>query len=133
VRRIEVELEGAKAIVALDDARAPVTSGALWKILPFNGVATNAMWSGEAIVVPGVHLGVQEVENHISFLQPGTIVFTPLHEEIVISYGEAQFRYSAGPAFVTRLGVIDSNLDEFCREACRLLREGGRPITIRRT
>lgn len=132
MRKIEIELAGVKATAVLDEEGAPVTCGAFWEALPLQGEAIQAIWSGEAIVLTGVALGVYQVENHSTFMPPGTMVYTPLHEEVVISYGEAQFRYAVGPAFVTGLGRMESNLEEFCCVASRLLRQGAKPVVIRK-
>lgn len=111
-------------------ARAPKTIELLRGVLPLRVEAIHAMWSGPLILV---HIpGVSEiaVENPITFLKAGDVVYHPAHFELGIAYDTTQFREPVGSVYVSRIGQVSAGLDPIVALGKRLQRLGAQAFQI---
>jgi len=77
-----------------------------------------------------VNLGVP-LENPVSFLSTGDLIYHPFHHEIGVAYGPTQFREPIGNAYVTFLGKLSGDLSHVQQVGSRLQRTGARPFALR--
>jgi hypothetical protein len=96
MRKILLDLDGAKATATLFDEYVPRTCEAIWGILPVSGKAIHANWSGREIML---HLEGekvlhphQEAKIHSNFIAEGDIHF--FYRASSLSRGK-QLAYSA--------------------------------------
>jgi hypothetical protein len=96
VKKILLELDGAKATGVLYDERVPKTCEAIWGILPVSGKAIHANWSGREIMLhlegDKVLRPPQEARIHSNFTREGDIHF--FYRASSLSRGK-QLAYSA--------------------------------------
>lgn len=113
---------------------APKTTKLMWDAMPFEGRAVHAQLSGEMFrMFEHAPIPLEETENRESFQYPGEIVFYPPIKEIAIAYGVARFRGTAGPLYLTPLGVIDDEeIPRLASAASRLQWDGAKRIQFRR-
>ncbi len=133
-RRIEVELAGTRAIVALLDDLAPKTCHALWKALPVTDKAVQVKWSGDAWRTEGDHPLVDVVENEGQVLSAGDLIFYPRMKKIALAYGTAEWRHP-DPNFklhVSVIGRVETGLEEICAASARAWTQGFQPLALRR-
>jgi hypothetical protein len=139
MKKIAIELDGARVTATLYEDRAPVTIGALWECLPFEDRVTHAKWSGAMFHTNGelpIDLDLARfpfgMENPVGFQAPGDIVYLPAIGELAIAYGEARFSWVTGAMMVSGLGRIDGGLDAFAAKAERLQWDGAKILVLRR-
>jgi hypothetical protein len=130
---IEIGLAGSVFRARLLDEQAPRTCAALLAALPLDNRAVHAMLSGEMFrTLDRVDLGIAEVEGKVAFQYPGLVVYYPPAVELAICYGNARFRGTAGPVYVTPVAEIQADLDALRAAGSRLQWDGATPITFRR-
>ena len=127
---IIVEIDGKPFETSLRDDIAPHTCHALLATLPIKGEIIHAMWSGPLCLMLDVNLGVP-LENPVSFLSTGDLIYHPFHHEIGVAYGPTQFREPTGNAYVTFLGKLSGDLSHVQQVGSRLQRTGARPFGLR--
>jgi hypothetical protein len=133
MKKIEIVLANTRVCAVLLEDIAPRTCQALWDKLPITALAVNARWSGPAIYLP-FELDIdREIENETTFMPPGLIVYNPRHQGFCISYGNAQYREPVGPTYVTAVARIEGDFSPFVAVASKLLIEGAKSITFRRS
>ncbi len=138
MRRVTIDLEGTRATARLLDEQAPVTTERLWQHLPFRDNFTHSIWSGLMIHSsnhPKLDLDVSRyplVENPISYIAAGDIVVWPQNGSVSIAYGPTQFKWLTGAWVVTRVGVLEGDIEPFARSAYRMMFEGARQLAISR-
>lgn len=129
MRRIAFDLGTTTFYARLLEDTAPNTTAALWQALPFGGRAVHAKWSGNMFrMLDAAPLSLTQVESGLSFQYPGLMVYYPPLQEIAICYGDARFRGSAGPEYVTPIAEIEGDLTTLASTAAKLQWEGATPI-----
>lgn len=128
--RIQVVLDILELGADLFIDAAPKTCRALLAALPMQSQVIHAMWSGHMILATGIDLGISDLENEVSILVPGDLVYHPRHKEIAIAYGEAQFREPTGPVYVSRVGQLEGNLSALFELGSRVQLEGAKKFVL---
>jgi hypothetical protein len=129
VTRVSLAIDGIGLDLVLKVEPESATATALRAALPLAGEVIHAMWSGPVCLF-GFDLGPLPLENPISFLAPGDVVYHPTHHEIGFAYAPTQFREPIGSVYVTSLGRLEGDLDALARLGRRLQRIGARPIRM---
>ena len=129
--KLTFELEGSRFAVSLFDKAAPKATCALRARLPLDGQIVNAMWSGPVMLINDLDLGGAPLENPITFLAAGDIVYHPAHHQIGIAYAPTQFREPIGPVWVTFLGQVQHNIDDLIEIGRNLQQTGAKHLYFR--
>lgn len=129
-QRISLEVGGQRLRLELFDAAAPLACAALRKRLPLRGDIVHAMWSGPVCLINDVTLDDAPLENPVSLLAVGDVIYHPLHHEIGFAYATAQFREPSGPSYVTMLGRLVGNIEPLIAAGRNLQRSGARPVVL---
>jgi hypothetical protein len=136
MRPITIDLDGVRAQGELWDDRAPKTVAALLPRLPIADRTIHVRWSGAAWrTEKNYPLGVGEVENRATWLEPGDIIYydAPEHNlyKVAFIYGTSQWREPKGELYVARIGRVTGNLDAFISVCEQILFQGPKPVAIR--
>ena len=138
MRKIELELDGVTVEANLLDQWAPTTCQALWNILPLEDRVVHSRWSGGRLHTTNhPKLGLEErrlqiTENPSNFQAPGDLIVVPFTNEITISYAAGAYRWMGQQLVVTRVAVIEGDMNQFARKIERLQWEGAKKLVIRR-
>jgi len=138
MRKITIDLGGVRAQGELWDDRAPKTVAALLPRLPISDRTIHVRWSGAAWrTEKNYPLGVGEVENRATWLEPGDIIYydAPEHDlfKVAFIYGTSQWREPKGELYVARIGKVTGNAEAFMKACERILFEGPKQVAIRLT
>jgi hypothetical protein len=138
MRPITIELDGVRAQGELWDDRAPKTVAALLPRFPIDDRTIHVRWSGAAWrTEKNYPLGVGEIENRATWLEPGDIIYydAPEHNlyKVAFIYGVSQWREPKGELFVARIGQVTGNREAFFKVCEQILFEGPKPVAIRLT
>jgi hypothetical protein len=118
-----------------EDERAPLTSAAFLKVLPFESKLVQARWSGEAAWIPLGDLDLQVPhENATSHPAPGEILFHPpgLSEcEILFPYGGPIFRSKVGQLAGNHFLTVTGSRDQLMEVGRMVLWQGAQDISFR--
>lgn len=128
--KIIVELDGKSFETELFDHLAPRACEALRAALPLKGTVIHAMWSGPLCLMLDINLAGAALENAVSFLSLGDLVYHPVHKEIGVAYDATQFREPIGDAYVTYLGRLQGDLSHIRQVGSRLQHTGARPFGL---
>jgi len=134
-RRIRINVDGVEAIAELQEESSPKATAAFWEALPIDKTLVPAKWSGRACFIhPGAGPlnAVETLENPVTSIYPGYIVMRPRGSEVLISYGESEYRWAVGTDYVTRLAKIVENGAALQAMLERTHDEGDKHITITR-
>jgi hypothetical protein len=132
VSALDIELGGVTFTARLLTDRAPRTCAALLKAVPFSGRAVHSTWSGNMIhTLDELPLDVNATEAPVGFQYPGLVTYSPSRRELSVCYGDARYRHSAGPEYVTPVAEIQGDLGPVIEVAARLQFEGATPIALR--
>lgn len=100
----------------LETEKAPRTSEAFLKQMPYQGQIVHVRWSGEGVWIP---LGDQDFgvgyENHTSHPAPGHVILYPggiSETEILLAYGGVDFSSKMGQLAGNHFITVTSNLDK---------------------
>ena len=138
MRRINIDMGGLTIPVRMLDNEAPITCERLWQALPYKDKFTHSIWSGLTIhsnIHPNLELDISKyplIENPVGFIAPGDVFIWPHNGLIGIAYGSTEFRWLTGPWVVTKIGIIENQLEDFARKAGRMMWEGSTNITIQK-
>ena len=103
----------------LEEKRAPKTSAAFRKLLPYQSKLVHVRWSGEGVWIPlgDTDLGLP-YEKHTSHPAPGQFIFYPggiSETEILLAYGGVDFSSKmgqlAGNHFITLTSGHENLMD----------------------
>jgi hypothetical protein len=136
MRRVTIQLDGTTVTARLLDQKAPVTVQRLWDQLPFEDNFTHSIWSGLMIHSnehPKLDLDVSRyplIENPVSYIAAGDIVVWPHNGTLAIAYGPTQFKWLTGAWVVTKVAVLEGEIEPFARAAYRMMFEGARRLSI---
>jgi len=136
MRKIIVDLGGTIADAELWDEKAPKTTAALLHHFPITDRTIHVRWSGAAWrTEKNYPLGVGEIENGATWLEPGDIIYydAPEHNlfKVAFIYGVSQWREPKGELYVARIGKVAGNTEAFFKVCEQILFEGPKPIAIR--
>jgi hypothetical protein len=140
-RRIEVEVEGAKAEFELRDDLSPRTTAALWESLPIKTSIRHGKLSGSACYLD-VHQGAitsiaAEPELPVTSIYKGWIVAFPAPSmgftELLISYGVAEYRWPTGRKLVTPVAELEGDGSALFDALQRTHSEGEKSVVVRRS
>jgi hypothetical protein len=137
------EEEGVTARAELWDERAPRTCALVWDLLPLDGHAHHAIYSGAevALVLPAYH--PLELEHATSAVLPWEIGFVSLraadHFDVDEDFSELCFFYDRGarpsmlegPVKVNLFASFVSGQEALYRLCYRMRREGQKRVTVR--
>jgi hypothetical protein len=140
-RRIQVEVDGARATFTLLDEWAPKTTAILWDVLPLEDkVLRHGKLSGDACFFVAEDPKFKELparnEVGVTSIYKGYLVANlhPEHEsaEFLLSYGLAEYRWPDGRRYVTPVGEIEGDGSELYAALQRTWSEGQKQISVRR-
>jgi hypothetical protein len=134
-RRIKLNVDGVEATAELCDDLSPKATAAFWEALPIEKTLVAAKWSGRACFIhpgEGPLRSVEALENPVTSIYPGYIVMRPRGTEVLMSYGEAEYRWAIGTDYVTRIARVVENQAAFLARLARTHDEGDTQITITR-
>lgn len=134
-RRVRIEVDGITAVAELCEELSPKMAEAFWRTLPIKTTLTPAKWSGNAVffMPPVEHLQtVEQNENAVCSIYPGYVVARPGGTEILIAYGQAEYRWAPGTDYVTRVARIVEGRPQLLERLARTHDEGDATITITR-
>lgn len=118
----------------LETAKAPKTSEAFLKQMPFTGTIVHVRWSGEGVWIPlGDHQFGVGYENHTSHPAPGHVILYPggiSETEILIAYGGVDFSSKMGQLAGNHFITITSDLDQLAELGKIALWEGAQTISF---
>jgi hypothetical protein len=129
--RLELTLDSLVLIAELFEEAAPQSTRSLLSQLPLEGQAMHAMWSGPLCIVEQVNLSDAPLENPVTFLGVGDLVYYPRHNEIAIAYGATQFREPTGSVYVTYLGRARGDLERLGDIGRRLQHTGAKRLVLK--
>ena len=137
MRNIELEVDRVVATAVLFDDKAPKTCAEVWALLPIEDRTIQVRWSGAAWrTEKNYQLRLGEVENPVTVLQPGDIIYydDPRYDlyKIGVAYGQAAWRDFAGDLTVAHIGRVTENLTAFVQVCDRILYDGPKTVRIRR-
>jgi hypothetical protein len=112
---IELTVSGASARATLWDDLAPKTVAALLESLPLEVPLQHCKWSGSACfadVSKGVIAAVSGLESPVVSIYPGVLAVRPAAPgapgaELLIAYGDAEYRWPDGRRQVTPVGELE--------------------------
>ncbi|MDF2757444.1 MAG: hypothetical protein K0S99_75 [Thermomicrobiales bacterium] len=140
-RRIEVEVEGAKAEFELRDDLAPQTVAALWESLPIETSIRHGKLSGSACFIDVEHGPIASIaadpELPVTSIYKGWIVAFPAPSmgftELLISYGVAEYRWPTGRKLVTPVAELQGDGAALFDALGRTHSDGEKSVAIRRS
>ncbi|HYM51055.1 MAG TPA: DUF3830 family protein [Candidatus Limnocylindrales bacterium] len=114
---LELEVDGVTARFALRDDLAPQTVRALVASLPVETTLRHCRWSGDACfaeIARGPILEISALESGVTSIYPGTLVLRPANAiaptaEILIAYGDAEYRWPTSRMYVTPVGEVQGD------------------------
>jgi len=115
MKSIELTVSGTSARVVLWDDLAPKTVAALLESLPLEIPLQHCKWSGSACfadVSKGAIAGVSGLESPVVSIYPGVLAVRPPAPgapgaELLIAYGDAEYRWPDGRRQVTPVGELE--------------------------
>jgi hypothetical protein len=140
-RRIEVEVDGARASFALLEEWAPKTTSIIWEALPLEDqVLRHGKLSGDACFLVAEHPSFRQLparnELGVTSIYKGYLVASIHPEqravELLLSYGLAEYRWPDGRRYVTPIGEIEGEGSALYDALQRTWTEGQKKITLRR-
>ena len=140
-RRIEVEVEGAKAEFELRDDLAPQTVAALWESLPIETSIRHGKLSGSACFIDVEHGPIASIaadpELPVTSIYKGWIVAFPAPSmgftELLVSYGVAEYRWPTGRKLVTPVAELQGDGSALFDVLQRTHSEGEKSVVVRRS
>ena len=134
-RRIRINVDGVEVVAELYDDLSPKATAAFWDSLPIDKPLVPAKWSGRACFFQpdeGPMREVTDLEHPVTSIYPGTLVMRPRGTELLLSYGEAEYRWAVGNDYVSRIAKVIENRAELIKMLERTHDEGDKRIRITR-
>ena len=135
MRFIDIEIDGIVVRARLNEDKAPITTAAVWDVLPLTGTAVHAQVSGQMFrMLEEVPVAKDlEVEGGEYFQHKGGLVFYPGIREIAFAVGEAKFAATEQNFKLTPLADIEGDFDAFAERGDDILFTGPTPIKFSRS
>lgn len=140
-KSIEISLPGARGRAALWPHLAPKTVAALLGSLPLELPLLHCKWSGRACfaeIRDGALGRPQMLEAPVTSLYPGVLALRPAtaalpSAELLIAYGDAEFRWPDGRRYVTPLGELPGGANALFEALARTATAGQTTIRLSTT
>ena len=129
-RRPVLRVCGQEFPIDLALSAAPKACAGLLAQLPFEGELIHAAWSGPLALVTDVNLANAPMENPVAFLSPVTITYHPTHHDLGFAYRATLDVEPRGPAYVSLIGSLAGDIQEFINICIILQKEGSKKISI---
>ena len=136
-RSIELRVARASGRATLWEALAPKTTAAILEALPLELDLLHCKWSGRACFVdfPLRAGSLQALESPVTSIYPGVLVLRPppsggTHAELLIAYGDAEFRWPDGRRYVTPFAEFEPGCDALLDALVRTGSEGKTRLRI---
>jgi len=128
-RRIELRVGGAAGHAVLWDELAPKTVAALIEAMPIEAPLLHCKWSGRAVFASVTLPQLGGLESPVTSIYPGTLVLRPAEAagsaaELLISYGDAEFRWPDGRRYVTPFAEIEPGSEALLAAMARTGEDG---------
>lgn len=139
-RRMDVEVEGARARFVLLDDLTPKSTAALWDALPIETTLAHAKLSGDACFF-SVHGGPlvqlpEQPELPVASIYQGYMVLAPSPArgvaELLVSYGLAESRSPTGRRYVTPVAELEGDGSGLFAALKRTHTHGETRVAVRR-
>jgi hypothetical protein len=135
---LELEIDGVAAQFTLWTDLAPRTVEALLLSLPVETTLRHCKWSGEACfadIARGPITKLAELESGVTSIYPGTLVVRPPNPvapgaELLIAYGDAEYRWPDGRRYVTPVGEVQGDPRPLFAVLARMAAEGQKTIRL---
>lgn len=139
-KRLEIDVDGVRATFLLDEELAPKTTAALWEALPVEAPIRHVKMSGDAcyFMVEGGPLAAlpEAPELGETSIYRGYVSVVRAHgrpsTELLISYGQAEYRGATGRRYATPVGEIQGDPTALFDALRRTQVEGEKRIAVRR-
>jgi len=134
MRHITIEVDGVRAVAELLETNAPRATAALWESLPLTTILSHTKWSGAVcgFEVATEHMrDVPALEHPVCSIYPGTLVARPDRSEVLLSYGQSEYRSNLGVEYGTRVGRLVENAEPLLAVLGRMHSQGDKQIHIR--
>lgn len=139
-KRMEVEVDGARATYVLLEDWTPKTVAALWESLPVETPVSHGKSSGSACyfnIEGGPMAGLpQKPELGVTSIYKGYIMAVPKpahgKAELLLSYGLAEYRGATGRMYGTPVAELEGDGGALFDALARTQVEGRKTIKIRR-
>lgn len=127
-KKIEIIIGEEKGIAELFEDKAPTIVEAVWNALPLEGIVNHANFSGEEMSIP-THELTKVKENVLYKTCPGDLGYGGggMGGSILIYYGVLDVTL---PGCV--FGRVIENLEGIQKEGCRIWKERGRKMVLRK-
>ena len=135
-RSIALSVPGASARAVLWNELAPKTVAAVLEALPIELDLLHCKWSGRACFVDfPLRAGSLTLESPVTSIYPGVLVLRPpqpggTHAELLIAYGDAEFRWPDGRRYVTPFAELEPNCQALLEAFARTGGEGKTTLRI---
>ncbi|MBZ6075715.1 DUF3830 family protein [Microvirga puerhi] len=138
-RRLHFKIGDVTGSAILYDDVAPKNIAVLWNALPILGPLRHARWSGQQVYMkidPLARL-CEAVENPVSIVSRGQVVFRPERGMFSVCYGRAQQRdqplhHRVVNGYGSLIGYVDDNTDALLAAFAETDFRGSIPIEINR-
>jgi hypothetical protein len=135
---VDLVVSGVAARALLWPDFAPKTVAALTRSLPLELPLQHCRWSGPACfaeLASGAIAAIDALETPVISMYPGVLALCPPHPglphgELLIAYGNAEFRMPDGRRFVTPLGELQGASQAFLAALARTAAEGRTTLRI---
>jgi hypothetical protein len=135
-REIELHVGAATGRALLWEDLAPKTVAALIEAMPLEAPLLHCKWSGRAVFASVGVPGLAVLESPVTSVYPGVLVLRPPEAgasaaELLIAYGDAEFRWPDGRRYVTPFAELRPGAELLLAAMARTGEEG--KITLRLT
>lgn len=134
-RSIELTVPGASARAVLWNDLAPKTVAAVLEALPVELDLLHCKWSGRACFSELAVPAGMALESPVTSIYPGVLVLYPpsagrTHAELLIAYGDAEFRWPDGRRYVTPFAELEPGCEALLAAFARTGSEGKTTLRI---
>lgn len=116
----------------LETEKAPNTSAAFLRRIPYENQVVHVRWSGEGVWIPLGDTDFElDYENHTSYPAPGQIILYPggiSETEILLAYGGVSFASKMGQLAGNHFITLTSGLETLPELGRLVLWQGAQPI-----
>ncbi len=131
-RAIELRVSGVSARAVLWEGLAPKTVAALIAAMPLEARLQQCKWSGRACFadIPiGGATKLDGLESPVTSIYPGVLAIRPpqagaTNAELLIAYGDAEFRWPDGRRYVTPFAELEPGCEALLDALARTAAEG---------
>jgi uncharacterized protein DUF3830 len=135
-RQIEVRVGGVAGRAVLWEELAPKTVAALIESMPIEAPLLHCKWSGRAVFASVTMPKPVQLESPVTSIYPRTLVVRPPEPgataaELLIGYGDAEFRWPDGRRYVTPFAEILAGNEDLLAAMARTGEDGQTTLRLR--